>query len=423
MQFTAREVLVPVVADDGKAAVLGRMVADGKLPDPHPAKLEPEISELLSVGLYGAGQMARAAVRRLPRRYWPRPHATALSVAKPGELLGLAEENAGSAELGLALALLLFQSQASTRCVLATGTLASAGGGRVRVTPVHHLRPKFAAVEKHYLQTGIARPPTLMLVPDTDPDGQAVLKRYALEARRLAALGIAVVPVSDLADAAERLGALYSVWPPGARAAFATAVGIVFLVGLTSATTLALRAPIPLAFADAVAIEGGAVRRTPFRAVLQPEGTWVSRPPCATQDGLPAYRLHDQVMFAARTGDRMDWVGRVGGLHVVLVAVTPAPVVKVMPINAVDRSYAPGELIFWAWPVTEPKEPGPVLIAVLAKRLWPFDREGLANDLRSRLKLVETEERLNAARLHLEQIAPGAMFYYLREIGEDERCS
>jgi hypothetical protein len=423
MRFTAREVLVPVVAGDAATAVLARIVADGGLPAPHPAKLEPEISELLNVGLYSAGQMARAAVRRLRRRYWPRPHTAALSVANPGELFGLAEENARSAELGLALALLLFQSQASTRCVLATGSVSSVDGGKVSVLPVNHLHRKFATVEKHYLQIDIARPPVLMLVPETDPDGNGVAKRYAPEIERLAALGIAVQPVSDLSEAAERIDALRPAWPTGARATVATALAALLLVGLASAAIRALSVPIPLAFTDALLVEGGTIQQAPFRATRQPEGTWVSRPPCSTKDGLPAYRPNDQVMFAARAGDRMDWIGQLSGLYITLVAVTPGSIIKVMPINAADRAYAPGEPIFWAWPLTKPSEPGPILIAVLAQRLGPLDRDQLAKNLHSQLKLLEPAERLNGAQRYLEQIAPGAMFYYLREIGENEQCS
>jgi hypothetical protein len=421
MLFSPREVLVPFVAGNGGVAVLGRIVADGGLPAPHPAKLEPEISELLSVGLYGAGQAARAAVRRLRQRYWPTPRATALSVVNPGELLGLAEENARSAELGLALALLLFQSQAPIRCVLATGTLASVDGGQVRVASVHHMRPKFAAVEKHYRQAGIARPPTLMLVPETDPDGYAVAKRYASEIRRVAALGIAVQPVSDLKEAAERIGALHPAWPTSARAAAVTAPAVLVVTGLVSAAVLALRAPIPLAFADAVAVEGGAIQRTPFRAKLERNDTWTLLPQCRTQDGLPAYRPYDQIMFALRTGEPTDWISRQTGLHIASVTVAPG-LVKVLPIDTVDRSYAPGEVIFRAWPLIEPVRPGPVLIAFLARRLYPFNRERLQADLDSRLRALNSEEQLNAARLHLEQIAPAAIFYYLREIGEDEQC-
>jgi hypothetical protein len=292
----------------------------------------------------------------------------------------------------------------------------------VRVGPVHHLRGKFTAIERHYRQAGIATPPRLMLVPEVDSDGHDVVDRYALEIRRLREFGITVEPAADLTSVARRLGALNPAWPMRARATIAIATLGVVLAGLSSAAALALWAPIPLAFDDAVAAGGGRILQTPFRAALESGGRWVPLPPCTTRDGMPSFRLHERVMLALRVGSPADWAGLIGGYHLSLVAVTTA-LVKVVPVDEMERSYQPGELMFRAWPVTDPAEPGPALIAVLAQRLWPFNRKRLEADLRSLIDPLKPGERFNAARLYLEQAAPGAIFYHLREIGENERCS
>src|SRR5262245_14445484 len=118
-EFETREALIPMVG--GKLlGTLCRIAADGELPPAHPAQLDRALSELLESGLYQAGQQAKAAAHmfKLPRSGWLRATTVALHVVNPGDVVGLAAENATSAELGLALAMLMYRGQTDERCVL-----------------------------------------------------------------------------------------------------------------------------------------------------------------------------------------------------------------------------------------------------------------------------------------------------------------
>src|SRR5262249_30191456 len=151
MAFSAREVLIPLVGS-GEAGALCRVAADGHLPPQHPAHLDRSISELLEGGLYQAGQQARAAVRRLQLGGWlRRPAPVAVSIVNPGDVAGLAPDNSASAELGLALAMLMFTTQSPNRIVIASGALESGSADLdCPIRPVHHLRAKFVLVEKYF---------------------------------------------------------------------------------------------------------------------------------------------------------------------------------------------------------------------------------------------------------------------------------
>jgi len=60
---TAR-VFVPLVGANGEGAQLFEAIAGDFAPEPHPAKLVPQISELFDFGLYGIGQTVREAATR-----------------------------------------------------------------------------------------------------------------------------------------------------------------------------------------------------------------------------------------------------------------------------------------------------------------------------------------------------------------------
>jgi hypothetical protein len=157
-KFAAREALIPLVGDAAGGSV-ARIAADAELAAPHAAHLDRSLIELLENGLYQAGQQAKSAVRQfpLPGHTWLPRASEALHVVNPGDVVGLGAENANSAELGLALALLMFRAQSEQRAVIASGALDLNSGRRdVPVLPVHHLAGKLRLIVRHFSQPGSA---------------------------------------------------------------------------------------------------------------------------------------------------------------------------------------------------------------------------------------------------------------------------
>lgn len=419
MPLVAREVLIPLV-DAGGAGGLCRIAAEGRLPPPHPARLDPALSELLEAGLYRAGQQARAGARRLrlPGSGLLAPPRVALAVANPGDLAGLSAENAASAELGLALALLLYLCQARPGVVLASGALAPGDEDPdVPVRPVHHLGAKLSLIPAHFAQTGAAAPPRLLLLPAQDPDGVAVTRRYEREIARLAALGIETRPVTSLRGAAELLGATRlrrrpaERWLRGGLAAAAMA-GLLAALGWQQ-----IERPIPLTFAPA-ALDGGRIVDTPFRASLQETGGLALLPGCRAGE-LPAYRAGDLLAFRVKAGEADDALGRLLGYRGLLAAVSVESGVKLLPLAEGGR-IEPGSLVAQLLPVRGPAEDN--LVVLLLRRGRLPDAGALERRLRERLAPLGPAERLSSARGLLQQAAPGSLTYLFRSETGPEAC-
>jgi hypothetical protein len=416
MSYTPREVLIPVVGGAGAGDAIIRVRADGTLPAPHAAGLEGEISELLQFGLYAAGQQARAAVPAiLGRSGWTRLVPMALWIQNPGEAQGLSDENAASAELGLALGLVMFRHQSAVRQVIATGRVAVRQGDAAVVAPVHHIARKMQVVLAITRQAGAAAPPGLFLTPATDPDGTPVAQRYAGLIAQLAAIGIEVRPVADLRDAARAVGGLDPIAPPLRRWLGRTAAGIAAFAALGGLAAWALDRPIALTFEPA-AFDGGRIAATPLRA-RRDGGMFRLLPGCDGRDGTPQYRPGDLVMAKVRAGSAQDWTRILGRHRLSLVAVTPGNVVKVIPLPG-SGELDPGGQLSFAVTVSEPAEE--MLLYVLARRLRPVDGERLSRELRAALEPRAPAERLNVATLMLGNQGAGRLGYQLRIVAGDE---
>src|SRR5262249_61772450 len=112
----------------------------------------------------GGGRRRRAGLRK--------PAPVALSVVSPGDVAGLAPDNSASAELGLALALLMFTCQSTMATVIATGALdLNSDAPDAPVRPIHFLRAKFSLVHQYFSQAGAPSPPAFFFIPEKDVDG------------------------------------------------------------------------------------------------------------------------------------------------------------------------------------------------------------------------------------------------------------
>ena len=154
--MTAR-VFVPLVGANGESAQMFEAIAGDAAPEPHPARLLPQISELFDFGLYGIGQTVREAVARFVdarrARLWlgrrnGRVNDWNLRISDL-QVGRLSDENARSAGLGLALAAICQAFARDPGIVFATGEIllpSAPGAPGVAVGPVGGVRGKLSLV-------------------------------------------------------------------------------------------------------------------------------------------------------------------------------------------------------------------------------------------------------------------------------------
>ncbi|MBV8473158.1 MAG: hypothetical protein JO107_16900 [Hyphomicrobiales bacterium] len=264
--MTAR-VLVPLVGATGEGAQLFEAIAGDIPPEPHPARLLPQISELFDFGLYGIGQTVREAVTRFvaARRQglWLsrkngriNPWNLRISDLQIGRL---SDENARSAGLGLALAAICHAFGRDPGVVFATGEIllpSGPGALTVMIGPVDGLRGKLSLIGDYIVQhrQALEGKRLIVVLPAAAIDGRplpeaeaATLERLSAEARA-AATRLDFIFAGALDDVEAALGpfAMRELLTPARAAALAATL---FAAALLGGALLALqRAPIVLAF-------------------------------------------------------------------------------------------------------------------------------------------------------------------------------
>jgi len=386
---------------------VARIAADGELPAPHPAQLDRELSDLLECGLYQAGQQAKAAVRTLHRAgggLLGRP-PTSLSVVNPGDVVGLGHENSSSAELGLALALLAYQSQTGIPAVIATGALDLAAGNReVRVLPVHHLAGKLRLLAEHFSQPGSAKPPQQLLLPTHDVDAALVPDRYSAEIARLGELQIQVRCVSTLQEAARVIGAERIALRRSEQRARLAAMLVVLLLAMGGGILAWMQSSIALSFASAASPDGR-ILPTPIRIVKGADGARLL-PACALASGVPGFQVHDQigVRLNVRSFDH-DPARFLGGYHFIAVSLADGRA----PHATLPREWSADGQAQYIWDVVGP--PGDTTLVFLARRAEGFNADKLLADLIHSLSPSKPSERDSAALKFLRDAAPGMLVF------------
>ena len=416
---TGRELLIPLVGAGGTGA-LARVAADGQSGDPHPAQLDRRLSPLLQSGLYPAGEQALAAVRllNLPRgsalgnRLRAAVGDEALHVVNPGDIRGLGPENSSSAELGLALALLMFRAQTADTRALASGALDLNGANHdAPVLPIHHLGEKLRLVLQYFDQPGGPPAPRWFLVPAVDPDGSAVQERYRAQSDALRARGIELCCVRSLGEAARILGA-HRYAPTRAEYVLRWSVGaLCATLGLVALASHWLNAPIALSFAP-VADTDHSLIATPVRVRARGASAELLAP-CRLDDGqLPAFTIGDEIAMQLHAGSADGW--SLGGYHLALVAVSASAGVKVLPVPP-SQILKPGGDVGYQVDVPGPEEE--TLLVWLAKRGAAFDLAALQERLRRAETPLRPADNISAVRNVLQRAAPGILTYDFRSVG------
>jgi hypothetical protein len=263
---TAR-VFVPLVGANGEGAQVFEAIAGDFAPEPHPARLVPQISELFDFGLYGIGQTVREAVTRFVAarraRLWLThrngrviPWNLRISELQVGRL---SDENARSAGLGLTLAAMCQAFGRDTDVVFATGEIVlptTPGAPAVAVGPVGGLRGKLSLVGDYIVQHRQALEGRRMVVvlPASAIDGRPLevaeattLDRLRQEAQSAGArLEFVFADTLDAVEAALGPFAMREIVTPARALGLVAALAAIALV--TSLWITLLHAPVVLAF-------------------------------------------------------------------------------------------------------------------------------------------------------------------------------
>jgi hypothetical protein len=401
---------------------------------------------LRKVGLYQAGCAAASAVRKLGIR----APLTALyqRIARLAWIEGQRLQSAGaqgpsegrSAELGLALVLLMCAAGCRDRQVIATGALGGQPHGvvedDVEVLPVGSLPEKLRLVltlARHDALPGVeSGQEVLFFTPARfQEDGRWTEVESLPEARQLNEFGVRVVPIERLSEAAGQLHALctrHLVHDRVLQGALATLL-VVGIVGY--GWWVLAEQPVAMSFLPG---GGAALRPEPYQACFTGDGGFYPVP--LERKGLAhAIPAGETLGWRVRLGDPPE---QQGGLarwfaperyHVAQVIISEFSPTKVMVPQipgAGAVTIEPGEIWEWGWQLNERLENNALVL--LAQPETPFDPDAL------RARLIEAFPDaagspegpgvdVTAAVNFLAAQAPGSARFLMQTVEGSSRCN
>lgn len=440
---SARTVLIPLAGFGSEGGRIARVHADTGTPGRNPANLKPQIAELADWQLYEAGAIALGSVKRLNLK----PKAFGLSlcfdrgavsghltVTNGPDLLGLSPENGQSAELGLALALLMHAAQSRDHLVIATGHLSrdTAPGAvpteDVSVLPVGELPRKFAVLREALdAQKGSAyAQKVLFFLPASTLEGAETATTHArdLQALREAYLRkgveIEVCPIASLRAALDKLR-IEGLAPREAdRWLGRAAAAALFVLIVTTLGYAWLAAPLDLAFGS-IKLATGEKIESPIRSMFDiGKKAFVTKPACLGPQRVPIYQVGESLIFRAvlRNGSRV--AASLAGYHYIVVGVSEHSGLKVFPPETFGRqaglltsAVRAAPKAVWELsaviPIDGPTERNKIII--MARKLRPFDSGALRKELEALLADKPVSERINTAVAYLSARVPGYLDY------------
>jgi hypothetical protein len=363
------------------------------------------------------------------------PPAAYLSVSNAPDLYGMAPENSKSAQLGLALALAMYQCQSTVRLAIATGELQTkavlghANGGSlndVPVGPAALIEAKLESVTRLLddYKGGAFSAAIPFFFPKHTSRGEETLAKHRAEFSRIVAayrergIQLKLCPVSLLQDALHVLG-LKSV-PPTIRDRFMfAAAAAVAVAGMAAAAVhWWLVRPIAFEFATYELSTGEAVQ-TPFPARLLKNDEFEEIDACFNAAGMPVYPIERGIVLRVVVKDPVSWTEILGGYHFAVVTVSELSGVKVFPPETWNAMPSDREVSI-GLPINGVAETNALM--VLAKRFTPFDTEALRSRLAALAAQKPRPERINAAVNALAKTAPGFVLYSFESVKGDLPC-
>jgi hypothetical protein len=402
---------------------------------------------LRKVGLYQAGCAAASAVRKLGIRRPP----TALyqRISRLAWIEGQRLHPAGaqgptegrSAELGLALVLLMCACGSRDRQIIATGALGGQPGGvvepDVEILPVGSLPEKLRlvlALAGHGAVPGLEQGRELLFFTPRrfqDENGEWREVNELAEVAELQGCNVRVVPVACLGEAAAVLKAHRARHLPGDRMVASVLAALVLATGLGMAWQSVQETRIPMAF-EAI---GGGIDPQPFQACFTPDGGF-----------YPIALGREGVGYDIPSGGTIAWRVRIGrppeeqrGLaawlapdayYVAQVMVSEHSRAKVIVprlAGAEAVRVPPGEVWEWAWKLNDRPETNALVL--LAQGGRPFDSEVLRSRLWERFPDAAEDDPggpgldVSAAADFVAAQAPGAVKFIVQTVEDPWRCS
>lgn len=406
---------------------------------------DPVVTALWDVELYIPAAKAHRAVRQLPYerrslRLLSSAGAMFLQAVETEPFENLAAENARSAELSLALALLMFQRQSPLSIVAATGALElprdKSSEDRV-VAPVDGLSGKFAALGD-YLERHVGGEKWgedfHLFVPTLTIDGAPILEAHAPDFERLhrsaekAKIKLRVHPVALLSEAAKILKAVGKrrhprealAWVGLIASAAATAAAAVFGVAAFQPTQMRFA---PISLGDLGAVESP-VRSEHQRAL----GRFTPQPECVGLDGAPHIPFSEGISLRVSTQARWTPVWAYEFLVVVAgdAKIDDAASLKLFPMAALPVDNQPhrtaeGE-ISWGMRLGVEPPAEEMKLFVLGRKFLPFDAAAIERNLGDLMRNAPFERRLNVALNYLDSLS-GPLIEYSFHVAENlEDC-
>ena len=397
---------------------------------------------LRKVGLYQAGCAAASAVRKLGIRQ----PLTALyqRVSRLAWIEGQRLQSAGargpsegrSAELGLALVLLMCASGSRHRQVIATGALGGQPHGLaeddVEVLPVGSLPEKLRLVgtlAQHGGLPGVgAGGEVLFFTPRRFEAGGRWSEVESLpEVGQLKERGVRVVPVERLGEAAAELKALRARHLFHDHLAQAT-IALLLVVGLTGyGWTMVRERPIPMTFLPG---GGAALEAEPYQACFTKDGGFYAIP--LEREGLAR---------SIPVGETLGWRVRIGepdgggdaGLaswfapeqyYVAQVMVSENSRAKVIVPQLAGSEIVtvpPGGIWEWGWQLNDETENNGLVL--LAQAQEPFNPEALRAALVEEFPPAAGGLDVTAATNFIASKAPGAATFIIQTVERSVRCN
>jgi hypothetical protein len=400
---------------------------------------------LRKVGLYQAGCAAASAVRKLGIRQpltamYQRISRLAWIEGQRLQAAGARGPSEGqSAELGLALVLLMCASGSRERQIIATGALGSQPQGvvedDVEVLPVGSLPAKLRLVltlARHGALPGLGAGGELLFFTPRrfERDGLWAEVDSLPEVAALHDLGVRVVPVERLSQAATELKALRARHLVHDHMAQALVAALLLAVALGYIWSAAQQGRIPIVFLPG---GGAALDAEPYQA-------------CFTSDGsfYPIPLERDGIVRLVPVGETLGWTVQVGkpaqrrlGLaawfapdqyHVAQVMLSEHSRAKVMIPELTGTGVVtvpPGGVWEWAWQLNDrPETNGLVLLA----RGDPFDADALREAILEKFPPASGDDGeagldVSAAANFVASQAPGAATFIMRTVEGSLRCN
>ena len=400
---------------------------------------------LRKVGLYQAGCAAASAVRKLGIRQpltamYQRISRLAWIEGQRLQAAGARGPSEGqSAELGLALVLLMCASGSRQRQIIATGALGGQPQGvvedDVEVLPVGSLPAKLRLVltlARHGALPGLGASGELLFFTPRrfERDGLWAEVDSLPEVAALRDLGVRVVPVERLSQAATELRALRARHLVHDHMAQVVVAALLLAVALGYIWSAAKEGRIPMIFLPG---GGGALAAEPYQACFTPEGSYYPMP--LDRDGIARLvPVGATIGWTVQVGERPEQRAGLGTwfapsryyLAQVMVSEHSRAKVLVPELTGAGMvSVPPAGIWEWAWELNDnPEINGLVLLA----KSQPFDADALREAILEKFPQASDDDGeagldVSAAVNFVASQAPGAATFIMRTVEGSVRCN